>query len=68
MVDIYQVSNVPECPEYLSENTPQSRLICSLRNGAPIKPEVLWTMMNQLRKRIALMLGAIDNCAEKEKI
>jgi integrase/recombinase XerD len=52
------------------KNTPQSRLICSLRNGAPIKPEALWTMMRQLRMRIARMLesGAIDNDAEKEKL
>ena len=52
------------------KNTPQSRLICSLRNGAPIKPEALWTMMNQLRKRIARMIenGAIDNDEEKEKL
>ena len=52
------------------KNTPQSRLICSLRNGAPIKPEALWTMMKQLRMRIARMLesGAIDNDAEKEKL
>ena len=52
------------------KNTPQARLICSLRNGAPIKPEALWTMMKQLRKRIVRMLesGAIDNDAEKEKL
>jgi hypothetical protein len=48
------------------KNTPQARLICSLRNGAPITPEALWTMMKQLRMRIARMLesGAVDN--EKE--
>src|SRR5215469_15032742 len=34
------------------KNTPEARLICNLHNGAPIKPEALWTMMKQLRQRI----------------
>ena len=52
------------------KNTPQARLICSLRNGAPIKPEALWTMMKQLRKRIERMLesGALVEQAEREKL
>jgi integrase/recombinase XerD len=40
------------------KNTAEARLICSLRNGAPIKPEALWTMMKQLRRRIE---SAVEN-------
>jgi integrase/recombinase XerD len=51
------------------KNTPGARLICNLRNGAPIKPEALWTMMKQLRYRIIRMLesGMIDQ-EEKQKL
>ena len=35
--------------EHPFRNTADSRLICNLNNGAPIKPEALWTMMKQLR-------------------
>jgi integrase/recombinase XerD len=52
------------------KNTPGARLICNLQNGAPIKPEALWTMMNQLRHRIIRMLesGSINNLEEKQKL
>ncbi|HXX98013.1 MAG TPA: hypothetical protein VEL11_12955 [Candidatus Bathyarchaeia archaeon] len=38
------------------KNTPQARLVCSLRNSAPIKPEALWVMMKQLKQRIESMV------------
>jgi integrase/recombinase XerD len=38
------------------KNTAEARLICTLRNGAPIKPEALWTMMKQLKQRIEKMV------------
>ena len=52
------------------KNTPQARLICSMRNGAPIKPEALWTMIKQLRKRIERMIenGSIAEQAERDKL
>jgi integrase/recombinase XerD len=52
------------------KNTSEARLICNLQNGAPIKPEALWTMMKQLRHRITQMLEAemIDNIEEKQKL
>jgi integrase/recombinase XerD len=52
------------------KNTPEARLICNLQNGAPIKPEALWTMMKQLRHRIIQMLesGSISNIEEKQKL
>ena len=34
--------------EHPFRNSPEARLVCSLINGAPIKPEALWTMMKQL--------------------
>src|SRR5215469_1687297 len=52
------------------KNTAEARLICNLQNGAPIKPEALWTMMKQLRYRITQMLesGTFDNIEEKQKL
>ena len=52
------------------KNTSEARLICNLRNGAPIKPEALWTMMKQLRHRIIRMLesGMISNLEERQKL
>jgi integrase/recombinase XerD len=52
------------------KNSPEARLICNLQNGAPIKPDALWTMMKQLRNRIVAMLenGSIKEQKEKEKL
>jgi integrase/recombinase XerD len=50
------------------KNTAEARLICSLRNGAPIKPEALWTMMKQLKQRIEAMVGNTKDSEEKEKL
>jgi integrase/recombinase XerD len=38
------------------KNSPESRLICNLHNGASVRPEVLWTIMKQLRQRIIRLL------------
>lgn len=54
--------------EHPFRNTLDARLICNLNNGAPIRPEALWTMMNQLRSRIIRLIetnSIIDN-DEKE--
>ena len=52
------------------KNSPESRLICNLHNGAPVKPEVLWTVMKQLRNRIIRLLqnANIDDPKEREKL
>ena len=50
------------------KNTAEARLICSLRNGAPIKPEALWVMMKQLKKRIETISGNTKDSKEKEKL
>ncbi len=56
--------------EHPFRNTPEARLICNLINGAPIKPEALWTMMKQLRSRISRLIetGAITEENEKERL
>jgi integrase/recombinase XerD len=54
--------------EHPFRNTPEARLICNLNNGAPIRPDALWTMMNQLRLRINRLIEAnsiIDNSEEE---
>ena len=54
--------------EHPFRNTADARLICNLNNGAPIKPEALWTMMKQLRSRIHRLIetNVISDDAEKE--
>jgi integrase/recombinase XerD len=54
--------------EHPFRNNPEARLICNLYNGAPIKPEAMWSMMKQLRDRIARLLdkGQITNAKERE--
>ena len=56
--------------EHPFKNELEARLIGNLYNGAPIKPEALWTVMKQLRKRIVRMLkdNTITNIEEREKI
>jgi integrase/recombinase XerD len=52
------------------KNSAESRLICSLRNGAPIKPDALCTMLKQLRNRIDRMVekGSVTEQSEREKL
>jgi len=52
------------------KNSPESRLICNLRNGAPIKPDALCNMMKQLRNRITAIVhnGSLNDSKEKEKL
>lgn len=56
--------------EHPFKNEPNASLICSLVNGSPINPEALWTMMQQLRKRILSMVdsGFIKDGKEIEKL
>jgi hypothetical protein len=52
------------------KNSPDARLICNLHNGAPVRPEVMWTIMKQLRSRIIRMLdnGSIKDKEERQKL
>jgi integrase/recombinase XerD len=52
------------------KNSPESRLICNLHNGAPVRPDVLWTVIKQLRQRIVSLLesNSIDDTKEREKL
>lgn len=56
--------------EHPFKNTPDANLICNIMTGAPVKPEAMWTMMNQLKTRIIKILqeGLINDPAEKEKL
>ena len=56
--------------EHPFKNTPEAYLICNVITGAPVKPDAMWTMMNQLRKRIIKMVeeGSVKNTKEKEYI
>ncbi|WP_148686367.1 hypothetical protein [Candidatus Nitrosocosmicus hydrocola] len=47
-----------------------ARVICNLYNGSPIKPEALWTVMKQLRKRISRLIenDSIKDIEEKQKL
>jgi len=51
------------------KNSLDARLICNLHNGAPVRPEVMWTIMKQLRSRIIRMLknGSITDKKERQK-
>jgi hypothetical protein len=56
--------------EHPFRNEPNARLICNLHNGAPIKPEALRTMMEQLKKRIIRLLNTngIADMEERNKL
>jgi alkylhydroperoxidase/carboxymuconolactone decarboxylase family protein YurZ len=56
--------------EHPLKNTLDARLICNLNNGAPVRPEAMWTMMKQLRNRIIRMLekDSITDHQEREKL
>ena len=71
---ILLTSSFPYVRDWLNKhpfkNTAESRLICSLRNGSPIKPDALCTMLKQLRNRIERMIenGSIGEQSEREKL
>jgi integrase/recombinase XerD len=52
------------------KNSPDARLICNLHNGSPVRHEVMWTIMKQLRSRIIRMLetGSITDKQERQKL
>ena len=52
------------------KNTPNANLICNIMTGAPVRPDAMWTMMNQLKIRIIKILkeGLINDPEEKEKL
>ena len=56
--------------EHPFRNQPDSRLICNLMTGAPVKPEALWTMMKCLKERIVRLRdsGCITDAKEQQKL
>jgi len=71
---ILLTTSFPYVRDWLNEhpfpNEPNARLICNLHNGAPIKPEALLTMMNQMQKRILRLLdnNEIKDISEIEQL
>ena len=56
--------------EHPFKNEPDSRLICNLTTGGPVKPNAIWDMMKQLSKRIMRLLenNEINDTREQEKL
>ena len=56
--------------EHPFRNESDARLICNLHNGAPLRPESIWTIMKQLHERIIRLLekGEINDSSEREKL
>jgi hypothetical protein len=56
--------------EHPVKNNLNARLICNMYTGAPIRPETIWTMMKQLRKRIERLLetGEISEPQERARL
>jgi ssDNA-binding Zn-finger/Zn-ribbon topoisomerase 1 len=52
------------------KDNPDARVICSLKNGAPVNPESMWQMMQSLRGRISRLLkkGEITDPKERETL
>jgi integrase/recombinase XerD len=71
---IHLTFSFPYVRDWLNEhpfrNTPDARLICNLINGAPIRPEALWTMMKQLRLKISRLIesNSISDDNKKERL
>jgi integrase/recombinase XerD len=56
--------------EHPFKNSPNASLICNLMTGAPVKPDAMWNMMNQLKRRVITMLkeGTVKDAKEIEKL
>lgn len=56
--------------EHPFRNEPEARLICNLITGAPVGPEIVLTVMKQLRVRIIRLLddGCIVDAKERERL
>jgi integrase/recombinase XerD len=56
--------------EHPYKNELDARLICNINNGAAIKPDAMWKMMYQLRKRIIRLVenGSITDNEERGKL
>jgi len=67
-------SSFPYVRDWLNEhpfrNESEARLICNIHTGGPVKPDAMWRVMKQLRKRIIHLLqnDSIIDKQEKEKL
>jgi integrase/recombinase XerD len=66
--------SLPYVRDWLNEhpfkNAPDARLVCNLTTGGPVKPNAIWDMMRQLKKRIMRLLdnNEITDTIENEKL
>ncbi len=71
---ILLTASYPFVRDWLNEhpfrNSPEARVICNLYNGGAVKPEAMWSMMKQLRKRIERLIesGEISDPSERERL
>jgi integrase/recombinase XerD len=56
--------------EHPFKTEPNARLVCNLTTGGPVKPNAIWDMMRQLKKRIIRLLdnNEITDTIEQEKL
>jgi integrase/recombinase XerD len=56
--------------KYPFKNEPNARLLCNLYTGAPVRPEAIWQVLNQLRLRIKRLVesGSIIDEQQKQKM
>lgn len=56
--------------EHPFRNEPEARLFCNLYNGGQIRPDAIWSMMKNLKKRVSrlIQIDAIKSKEEKEKL
>jgi hypothetical protein len=56
--------------EHPFKNESNSRLVCNLTTGGPVKPNAIWDMMRQLRIRIKRLLdnNEVTDTKEREKL
>lgn len=71
---LYSTLSFPYVRDRLNQppfaGSPDLRIIVSLKNGVAAKPTAMWSMMQQLKKRIARLIksGAIADHAERERL
>ena len=56
--------------EHPFKNEPNSRLVCNLTTGGPVKPNSIWDMMRQLKIKIKRLLdnNEITDAKERERL
>jgi integrase/recombinase XerD len=52
------------------KNEPNARLICNLNNGAPIKPDAIWQVLDRLRRYVKRLVesGSVTDVQQRQKL